>query len=94
MAASPTAGARQRAWSLADLAERSGVSRPHQQDRARRGQPYRVALVRLASAFDLRGGGLMLRAKARAAPYVAGRRTAGLARIPKTLYAPEVFNAR
>ena len=35
----------------------------HQQDRARRGQPTAVVLVRLASAFDLTLAGLMLRAE-------------------------------
>lgn len=53
-----------RSWSLADLAERSGVSRAtiSKIERAEV-SPTAVVLVRLASAFDLTLAGLMLRAE-------------------------------
>ena len=53
-----------RGWSLADLAERSGVSKAtiSKIDRAEV-SPTAVVLVRLASAFDLTLAGLMLRAE-------------------------------
>ena len=53
-----------RGWSLADLAERSGVSKAtiSKIERAEV-SPTAVVLVRLASAFDLTMAGLMLRAE-------------------------------
>lgn len=53
-----------RSWSLADLAERSGVSKAtiSKIERAEV-SPTAVVLVRLASAFDLTLAGLMLRAE-------------------------------
>jgi len=53
-----------RGWSLADLAERSGVSKAtiSKIERAE-ASPTAVVLVRLASAFDLTLAGLMLRAE-------------------------------
>jgi len=53
-----------RGWSLADLAERSGVSRAtiSKIERAEV-SPTAVVLVRLAGAFDLTLAGLMLRAE-------------------------------
>ncbi len=53
-----------RGWSLAELAERSGVSRAtiSKIERAEV-SPTAVVLVRLASAFDLTLAGLMLRAE-------------------------------
>ena len=53
-----------RGWSLADLAERSAVSRAtiSKIERAEV-SPTAVVLVRLASAFDLTLAGLMLRAE-------------------------------
>ena len=53
-----------RGWSLADLAERSGVSKAtiSKIERAEV-SPTAVILVRLASAFDLTLAGLMLRAE-------------------------------
>jgi transcriptional regulator with XRE-family HTH domain len=53
-----------RGWSLADLAERSGVSRAtiSKIERAEV-SPTAVVLVRLAAAFDLTLAGLMLRAE-------------------------------
>ena len=55
---------RDRGWSLADLAERSGVSKAtiSKIERAEV-SPTAVVLVRLASAFDLTLAGLMLRAE-------------------------------
>ena len=55
-----------RGWSLADLAERSGVSKAtiSKIERAEV-SPTAVVLVRLASAFDLTLAGLMLRAEGR-----------------------------
>jgi len=55
-----------RGWSLADLAERSGVSRAtiSKIERAEV-SPTALVLVRLASAFDLTLAGLMLRAEGR-----------------------------
>ncbi|UFZ05974.1 XRE family transcriptional regulator [Bradyrhizobium ontarionense] len=54
-----------RGWSLADLAERSGVSKAtiSKIERAEV-SPTAVILVKLASAFDLTLAGLMLRAEA------------------------------
>src|SRR3982074_1574281 len=53
-----------RGWSLADLAERSGVSRATISKIEREEvSPTAVVLVRLASAFDLTLAGLMLRAE-------------------------------
>ena len=54
----------QRGWSLAELAERSGVSKAtiSKIERAEV-SPTAVVLVRLASAFDLTLAGLMLRAE-------------------------------
>src|SRR6201991_4125270 len=53
-----------RGWSLADLAERSGVSKATISKIARAEvSPTAVVLVRLASAFDLTLAGLMLRAE-------------------------------
>lgn len=54
-----------RGWSLADLAERSGVSKATI-SKIERGEvsPTAVILVRLAGAFDLTLGGLLLRAEA------------------------------
>jgi transcriptional regulator with XRE-family HTH domain len=54
----------QRGWSLADLAERSGVSKAtiSKIERAEV-SPTAVVLIRLASAFDLTLAGLMLRAE-------------------------------
>jgi transcriptional regulator with XRE-family HTH domain len=56
-----------RSWSLADLAERSGVSKAtiSKIERAEV-SPTAVVLVRLASAFDLTLAGLMLRAEGQA----------------------------
>src|SRR3954453_3229251 len=56
-----------RGWSLADLAERSGVSKAtiSKIERAEV-SPTAVVLVKLASAFDLTLAGLMLRAEAQA----------------------------
>ncbi len=53
-----------RGWSLADLAERSGVSRATI-SKIERGEvsPTAVVLVRLAGAFDLTLAGLLLRAE-------------------------------
>src|SRR3974390_181124 len=53
-----------RGWSLADLAQRSGVSKAtiSKIERAEV-SPTAVVLVRLASAFDLTLAGLMLRAE-------------------------------
>jgi len=53
-----------RGWSLADLAERSGVSKAtiSKIERAE-ASPTAVVLVRLAAAFDLTLAGLMLRAE-------------------------------
>src|SRR6201993_1043306 len=53
-----------RGWSLADLAERSGVSKAtiSKIERAEV-SPTAVVLVRLAAAFDLTLAGLMLRAE-------------------------------
>ena len=53
-----------RGWSLAELAERSGVSKAtiSKIERAE-GSPTAVVLVRLASAFDLTLAGLLLRAE-------------------------------
>lgn len=53
-----------RGWSLADLAEQSGVSKATI-SKIERGEvsPTAVILVRLASAFDLTLAGLMLRAE-------------------------------
>jgi transcriptional regulator with XRE-family HTH domain len=55
-----------RGWSLAELAERSGVSKAtiSKIERAEV-SPTAVVLVRLASAFDLTLAGLMLRAEGR-----------------------------
>src|SRR3954469_2325653 len=57
-----------RGWSLADLAERSGVSKAtiSKIERAEV-SPTAVVLVKLASAFDLTLAGLMLRAEAQSA---------------------------
>ena len=53
-----------RGWSLADLAERSGVSKATISKIERSEvSPTAVVLVRLASAFDLTLAGLMLRAE-------------------------------
>jgi transcriptional regulator with XRE-family HTH domain len=56
-----------RSWSLADLAERSGVSRAtiSKIERAEV-SPTAVVLVRLAAAFDLTLAGRMLQPRARA----------------------------
>ena len=56
-----------RGWSLADLADQSGVSKAtiSKIERAEV-SPTAVILVKLASAFDLTLAGLMLRAEARA----------------------------
>src|SRR4051812_24183817 len=56
-----------RGWSLADLAERSGVSKAtiSKIERAEV-SPTAVVLVKLASAFDLTLAGLMLRAETQA----------------------------
>jgi transcriptional regulator with XRE-family HTH domain len=56
-----------RGWSMADLAERSGVSKAtiSKIERAEV-SPTAVVLVRLASAFDLTLAGLMLRAEGQA----------------------------
>jgi len=56
-----------RGWSLADLAERSGVSKATISNIERAEvSPTAVVLVRLASAFDLTLAGLMLRAEGQA----------------------------
>ena len=56
-----------RGWSLADLAESSGVSKATISKIERSEvSPTAVVLVRLASAFDLTLAGLMLRAEAQA----------------------------
>src|ERR1700716_3352476 len=53
-----------RGWSLADLAERSGVSKATISKIEREEvSPTAVILVRLAAAFDLTLAGLMLRAE-------------------------------
>src|ERR1041385_8924331 len=53
-----------RGWSLADLAERSGVSRAMISKIEREEvSPTAVILVRLAGAFDLTLAGLLLRAE-------------------------------
>src|ERR1700754_5257094 len=53
-----------RGWSLADLAERSGVSKATISKIERvEVSPTSVVLVRLASAFDLTLAGLLLRAE-------------------------------
>ena len=82
-----------RGWSLADLAERSGVSKAtiSKIERAEV-SPTAVVLVRLASAFDLTLAGLMLRAEGQ------GRRLSRAAdqpvwRDPETGYLRrQVFN--
>ncbi len=58
-----------RGWSLAELAERSGVSKAtiSKIERAEV-SPTAVVLVRLASAFDLTLAGLMLRAEGQGEP--------------------------
>jgi transcriptional regulator with XRE-family HTH domain len=55
-----------RGWSLADLADRSGVAKAtiSKIERAE-ASPTAVVLIRLASAFDLTLAGLMLRAEGR-----------------------------
>src|ERR1700691_5982555 len=53
-----------RGWSLADLAERSGVSKATISKIEREeASPTAVVLVRLAGAFDLTFAGLLLRAE-------------------------------
>jgi transcriptional regulator with XRE-family HTH domain len=55
-----------RGWSLADLAERSGVSKATISKIEREeASPTAVILVRLAAAFDLTFAGLLLRAEGR-----------------------------
>ena len=63
-----------RGWSLADLAERSGVSKAtiSKIERAEV-SPTAVVLVRLASAFDLTLAGLMLRAEGQGERLSLGR---------------------
>src|SRR5437764_15439862 len=57
-------GRASRGWSLADLAERSGVSKATISKIERvEVSPTAVVLVRLAAAFDLTFAGLMLRAE-------------------------------
>lgn len=58
-----------RAWSLAELAERSGVSKATI-SKIERGEvsPTAVILVRLAAAFDLTLAGLLLRAEGEGEP--------------------------
>ena len=70
-----------RGWSLAELAEHSGVSKAtiSKIERAEV-SPTAVILVRLAGAFDLTLAGLMLRAEGQGERLVASRRAAGLAR--------------
>jgi transcriptional regulator with XRE-family HTH domain len=70
-----------RGWSLAHLAERSGVSKATI-SKIERGEvsPTAVILVRLAGAFDLTLAGLLLRAGGRGEKAVPGGRTAALAR--------------
>ncbi len=77
-----------RGWSLADLAERSGVSKAtiSKIERAEV-SPTAVVLVRLASAFDLTLAGLMLRAEGQGERLFARRRTAGVARSRNRLSA-------
>src|SRR5260221_9595423 len=82
-----------RGWSLADLAERSGVSKAtiSKIERAEV-SPTAVVLVRLASAFDLTLAGLMPRAEGQ------GERISRAAdhqvwRAPQTGYLrPQAFN--
>src|ERR1700747_3409460 len=66
-----------RGWSLADLAERSGVSRASI-SKIERGEasPTAVILVRLSGAFDLTPAGLLLRAEG------AGKRLSRAAEQP------------
>ena len=53
-----------RGWSLADLAERSGIAKATISKIERREMsPTAVTLVRLAGAFDLTLAGLLLRAE-------------------------------
>ena len=60
-----------RGWSLADAAERSGVSKATISKIERReASPTAVTLVRLASAFDLTLAGLLARAEASQGPLV------------------------
>lgn len=67
-----------RGWSLADLAERSGVSKAAISKIEREEtSPTAVILVRLASAFDLTLAGLLLRAEG------AGERVSRAARQPR-----------
>ena len=70
-----------RGWSLAELAEASGVSKAtiSKIERAEV-TPTAVILVRLAAAFNLTLAGLMLRAEGQGQRLVALRRAAGLAR--------------
>ena len=65
-----------RGWSLAELAEQSGVSKAtiSKIERAEV-SPTAVILVRLAAAFNLTLAGLMLRAEGQGQRLVARRRT-------------------
>jgi transcriptional regulator with XRE-family HTH domain len=78
-----------RGWSLADLAERSGVSKAtiSKIERAEV-SPTAVVLVRLASAFDLTLAGLMLRAEGQGERLSRACRSAGVARSRNRLSAP------
>ena len=70
-----------RGWSLAELAERSGVSKATISKIEREEMsPTAVVLVRLAGAFDLTLAGLLLRAEGEGNAAVPRRRPAGLAR--------------
>ena len=77
-----------RGWSLAELADRSGVSKAtiSKIERAEV-SPTAVVLVRLASAFDLTLAGLMLRAEGPGRAAVARCRSGGLARSGNRLFA-------
>jgi transcriptional regulator with XRE-family HTH domain len=74
-----------RGWSLADLAERSGVSKAMISKIEREEvSPTAVILVRLAGAFDLTLAGLLLRAESRGRLIRSGEQPVW--RDPKTGY--------
>src|SRR3954466_9614012 len=82
-----------RGWALAELAQRSGVSKAtiSKIERAEV-SPTAVVLVRLASAFDLTLAGLMLRAESQA-DRVSRAADQPIWRDPETRYLrTQVFN--
>ena len=73
-----------RGWSLADLAERSGVSKATISKIEREEvSPTAVILVRLAGAFDLTLAGLLLRAEGEAGSGCRGPPTSRSGAIPR-----------